>query len=255
MKKFQTIAGLLFGMSVACASHAVAFDLSVAPTYGGSSSSKVTKQWNVGDGWVKATAYYTSNPWWSGPAGLIQSETAVYNGGGLGVHNDGESTNAPYHAIDNDAGVEFVLLEFDSLYTATGFSLGYSGGQNSSAFTSMPDVQIWTGAASGKWANTAGLNLDAIDACYENCANSFSVLGFTKRPTSYATPVNTNVAIPGTASASRYMIVSGELGGSVSDAFKFKTVTGTRYVPEPTSMTLLGLGFAGLMFSRVRRKS
>lgn len=256
MKKMQIALGLL-SLGLMSASYAVTFDLSVTPNSGGSSSSTTTKQWNVaGGGWVKASSYYTSNTSASSPAtGLTQVSTAVYGGSGVGVASTGESSSAPYHAIDNNAGYEFLLLEFDSLYSANSFKIGYSGRSDSASFDTNPDMQIWTGPSTGTWATTAGLNLDTINACYTGCTNTFSVLGFNQRTANNDVVVGSNTSITGAGNASgRYMIVSGALASGGNDAFKFSTITASK-VPEPSTVALFGLGMLGFLLPKLKRKS
>jgi hypothetical protein len=179
----------------------------------------------------------------------------VYSGGGIGIQQPSETTAAPYHAIDNSGGFEFLLLEFDSLYTANSFKIGYAGSSDSSSFDSTPDIQVWTGPSTGSWSTTAGLNLDTVNACYSGCANTFSVLGFNQRTTNNNVTVGADAAITGAGNAKgRYMIVSGALAGGGNDAFKLNSLTLTK-VPEPSTVALFGLGMLGFLVPKLKRKS
>jgi hypothetical protein len=247
MNKRQMAVGLIAGLGWACTTHATILDLGTAPNSGsGTLASPLT--WNIGGNTIKATAFYTSNQ--SGNAALGAATVVEYSPGGLGItapSSSGESSPAtsPYHSIDNNAGMEFLLLDFGAAFTASSFQIGWSASGNS-GWQSNPDVQIWTGG--GTSANLSLLN----DCVASGCATTFSTLGFSKRPVNANTAINTNTTISG-ATTGRYMIVSGALGSQGTnglDGFKFRKVTGGYSLPEPSSMALLGLGFVGLMFFR-----
>ena len=262
MKKLQLLTGLVAGLGFACVSHATAIDFTAsAPIGAGTLASPLT--WLIGDNTITATAYYTSDPSLNQLQAAVVTKDPITGLGITGPVVTGESSpgTAPYNSIENNAGIEFLLIDLGatataSSFNASGFQIGYSGGSATNIvnnpFQATPDVQFWTGGGMA-----GALNL--VGACVVGSACggvNFSTLGFVQRPLNTNTAVNVATAInPASgATAGRYVIVSGALGPQLtngSDSFRLKSLK----IPEPSSVALLGLGLLGFMLPLLRRKS
>ena len=245
MKKLQLLTGLVAGLGFACVSHATAIDFTAsAPIEAGTLASPLT--WLIGDNTITATAYYTSDPSLNPLQAAVVTKDPIT---GLGITGPAGTAS-----IENNAGIEFLLIDLGATATASSFQIGYSGSSATvtSPFQANPDVQFWTGGGT-----VGGLNLVGscvVSGCTGTTAN-FSTLGFVQRPLNTNTAVNVATAInPASgATAGRYVIVSGALGTQTngSDSFRLKSLK----VPEPSSVALLGLGLLGFMLPLLRRKS
>ncbi len=175
----------------------------------------------------------------SSGAALMDAYTDLFSGG-IGVKNQSESGSSPNHAIDNSGWHnDLVLFEFDSDdYTALSFRIGWR--------TSDSDIRIWLGGS--------GANLDLAGAS----VSDFAGLGFIQLSVFWYVAVDTAIDID-TDVAGRYMIVTGG-NETYKDYFKFnQIVAGVAHedhaVPERATLAVFGIGLAGIVLSRRRKRA
>lgn len=196
-------------------------------------------------------------------------QMTLYAGGGIGVNNlsrcstpnvqvnncDLNEGVAPEHAIDNNERYEMLKLSFGSKVKLTKATIGYA----------LPDsdmtVLAYTGVGS---SDITGLTWAAV-----KLSASWQVIGnygtSAQTPDPFGTLVN--VALNTTYSSTAWLIGAYNplAGGTTSgltlgdDAIKLLSVDGvagttTQQVPEPGSLALFGLAFAGMAALRRRQR-
>lgn len=209
-------------------------------------------------GGVTATATAWANTA-NGPSGTNTVLASAYLtpwSGGLGVkHNDGESTDSPQHAMDNDYRIESLLFSFAG--DKVSLSATYFGWVHNDSDYS---VYAYTGAGAG---SVAGLTYAGLTS------NGWSLVGHNNSNSSAGSkPIDTDIF-------SSYWLI-GAYNGTGSgmdtnkDYFKLKSVTGATCadtpggrgcgrgtppggsIPEPGTLLLVGIGMLGL--TRMKRR-
>ena len=195
-------------------------------------------------------------------------QMTLYSGGGIGVNNlarcatstqvnncDTNEGVAPEHAIDNNERYEMLKLSFGSSVKLTKATIGYA--QPDSDMT----VLAYTGIGS---SNITGMTWAAV-----KLSSSWQVIGnygtSAQTPDPFGTLVN--VALNTTYSSTAWLIGAYNplAGGTTSgltlgdDSIKLLSVDGvagttTQQVPEPGSLALFGLAFAGMAALRRRQR-
>jgi hypothetical protein len=171
---------------------------------------------------------------------------------GLGLENpvNANEDGIFNSGIDNRGRKDFVLFEFDGIYTLKSFELGWqrapSGARDTTRFA---DLQFWIGGP-----DTAGFALK--NKCVSGCANTtndLANLGFTALSDFDDVPYGD--VLFGEGLQTRYLLVSGNLGEN-DDFFDFKrlTLNSVLAIPEPHAGYLLGLAFLSMLGVRHLRR-
>lgn len=175
------------------------------------------------------------------------------NPGGIGYYTTGtESSTNGSHSVDNNSGIDALILKFTQDVALNSVQIGWNGTDNRVGQPSFNDSDLsvyrWAGGGDPSATNGTALtfseNAWQLVSHFENVGNQ---------------PNNT---VGFSAGSSSYWLISAYNGPNSgwigNDAFKLLSVAGTvpstpPGVPEPGSLALLGLGALGLV--TVRRKS
>lgn len=171
----------------------------------------------------------------------------AWTGGSIGYYTT-NSENGPdgTHSVDNNAGIDALILKFSQEVALNTVQIGWNGTENKSTIVNDSDMSIYRWAGSDAPTATNGTALTFSNSAWQ-LVNHFYDVG--------ATSSNT---VGFTASSSSYWLISAYNGGETNrigtDGFKLLSVAGTvpttPGVPEPGSLALLGLGAAGLLAAR-----
>ncbi len=185
---------------------------------------------------------------WSskGTANFATANMAYYSGG-LGVSASGES-GSPQHAIDNNGSTDAVLMYFDTNFALKRLTTGWINGD--------ADVSIlrYTGTAAPRLGAARVNNLLAVPG-WELVGNYSTLtkntpLDFndTNKAASWWLVSAYNSAYNGVAASGKFT--------NNNDYFKLNSFTGEvvpNKVPEPATLSLLGIAMLGI--GAARRKS
>ncbi|MBW6528273.1 PEPxxWA-CTERM sorting domain-containing protein [Sphingomonas sp. RHCKR7] len=238
LKMMAAVAGLALASAAAPAS-AADFVLNLSSTGSGSGAYRnYTFQLDGKTVNARATAWSTNSA----------TSTTVYDANlgvwaeGLGVLNDRETNTGNVHTIDNQDGLDFVLLQFDTAVTLS--KLTTSPFQISNSIDS--DAYVAWGNASNAWNQSLGLNNTSYNKLAAMLDGNTTLVGDNTKSTR---------TISG-ATASNLWLVGAAIGGGPDgkiDGFKLSNVTVSSAVPEPATWMMMIGGFA-MVGAAVRRR-
>lgn len=196
-----------------------------------------------------------------GPAGsdsdsCIESGELVSFGGGLGIINRNESSNAPNHAIDNlntnsstEIDVDMVLFTFDREVSITGLGATQQSGHDFDA--SIAAFTASNGASEGSFANFADNNWNDI------LGNGWDVVDNVANGAASGSFPNRSFSISDGTVYSKYWLVGAYNTGfndkfsDFNDAFKLAGLTTIARPEDTTSPTNVSTPGTIVMFSLV----
>lgn len=182
---------------------------------------------------------------------------------GLGINSVGETNTSPQHATDNNGKLESILFEFNDAIALTNVIMGWHQDSDFSLFRyigtdSNPALNTKTyGADAGTLTkltnNSTNKGWDLVgnyDYAYVSGENTNTDISFTVNPTQLTSRFWLVTA--------RFNVGAGTSAGT-NDYFKVKTLKAeapeqTGRVPEPSTLALITIAFAGLT-SSYRKKT
>lgn len=188
----------------------------------------------------------------------IDAKIAIYGGNGVGISNTLQSTtetSTPQHAIDNRTVNDILVVDFGSNnWDVSSFSLGYActiDSYGTGCSGSTVNVSAWVGGSAA---------IDFNTVAFSGSGSSATLPGF-QALTLSNDPGGTGTKADSTSYVGRYLVISGDLGGT-SSAFKVSglsavqvTVPPPQGVPAAGTLPLLLIGTLalGAMLRRRRR--
>ena len=195
---------------------------------------------------------------------VTRSTLGLWNQG-IGVSSNGDTDNyfsgsINDHQIDNDGGVDFVMLQFSQAVSLTGLGrYVYGLATFPTGYTYNSDASEWAdtaGALGSNWNTTVELaSAMAANAAnsYKSTANWADIAG-TSSASNVDTETNPIGANKFSNKYSNVWLVGASFTGQGNDGFKLSSLT-VAAVPEPASwaMMIVGFGAVGGTMRRARR--
>ncbi|MGQ0651210.1 MAG: hypothetical protein ACT4P4_02905 [Betaproteobacteria bacterium] len=189
----------------------------------------------------------------------IDAKIAIYGGYGAGITNTLQSSSTeagyPQHAMDNRVVNDILVVDFGSNnWDVSSFSLGWActiDSYGTGCSGSTVNVAAWVGG-------TGAIDFNTV--AFSGTGSSATLPGF-QALTLSNDPGGTGVKTDSTSHLGRYLVISGDLGGT-SSAFKVSglsavqvTVPPPQGVPAAGTLPLLLLGAAALGATLRRRRT
>lgn len=268
MKPWDTVSQRLtsgLAVSAACvallvAAPAQAFDYDIDWTFNGTGEILVGGDTSLGNSrtyqsggansvGLRATAWSDTGASSSAIGNEFEAASLRRWSGGFGVQNRfGNDSSSPEHAVDNNNNYDFVVFELDRKVNLSSVTMNEYG-------TGDSDITVWVGNTDEDFStelDLTGMDFDDLDSMYTRSENY--VNGGSPRTADFSGEENLmgNVIIVAASILPTY--------NGVKDYFKIKKLAGgyddpitTTELAEPSSLAVIGLGFAAVCFMRRRR--
>lgn len=183
---------------------------------------------------------------------------------GFGVVSLNEDGSQPSHSADNQYGADAIRLRFSEQVTLQQVFIGWNGTDNVTGGDS--DISIFRWAGPGAPGAVVGANVTNMAASGWKLVSNAPNVGANGGSSSGSVgTLNVNLETP-TATASSYWLISAyntNFGGNLDggspklDYFKLTGIVAQsngNKTPEPSSLALMGVAFAGMMAVRRRKR-
>ena len=242
------------------AAPAQAFDFDIDWTFNGTGETLVGGDTGIGNSRtyqsggpnsvsLRATAWSDTEASSSAVGNEFEAASLRRWSGGFGVQNRfSNDSSSPEHAIDNNNNYDFVVFELDRAVNLSSVTMNEYG-------TGDSDITVWVGNTDDDFStqlDLAGQDFDDLDAMYNRSENY--VNGGSPRTAVFAEDGSLmgNVIIVAATILPTY--------NGLKDYFKLKKLAGgfddeivVTEIAEPSSLAVIGLGFAVVCFMRRRR--